>query len=121
MVDVDDFVEVVEPGDLVVGRGLFVRAVDGVGGCGVQRVVDQRGFARARHARDAGEQAHWHIHVDVLEVVAARASDANDLVFAGLLVEQALCGQLIRGHRQKGVAFGRHLDAQGLCQVAPSE
>ena len=89
-------------------------AVNGVRGGGVQRVVDQRRFARARHAGDAGEQAHREISGDVFEVVATRTTDANHLVLRRIFVKLALEFQLFRFHGQEGVSFGWHVDAQRL-------
>ena len=57
LVDVDDFVELVEAADVVVGRGFFVGAVELAGGDFGQCVVNQGGFAAAGYAGDAGNQA----------------------------------------------------------------
>ena len=57
LVDVDDFVELVEAADVVVGGGFFVGAVELAGGDFGQRVVNQGGFAAAGYAGDAGNQA----------------------------------------------------------------
>jgi hypothetical protein len=48
-----------------------------LGGRGVQRVVDQRRFARAGNAGDAGQQAAGDFQRDVLQVVAVGADDAQ--------------------------------------------
>ena len=41
----------------------------------VERVVDERGFARTGHAGDANHAADGQLECDVLEVVAARTLD----------------------------------------------
>ena len=61
-------------------RWLVVCAVNRVRGSGVQRVIHQRGFTRTRHTGDASEQAHREIGSDVLQIVATRTTDANDLM-----------------------------------------
>ena len=62
------------------GRWLVVGAVNLFGCSRVQGVVDQGGFARAGYAGDAGEQAHWKRHRDVLQVVAAGANNGDGLL-----------------------------------------
>ena len=59
--------------------GLFVGAVNLLGCSRIQGVVHQSGFARAGYAGDAGEQAHWKRHRDVLQVVALGANDGDGL------------------------------------------
>ena len=62
------------------GRWLFVGAVDLLGRSRIQGVVHQRGFARAGHAGDTGEQAHREFSRDVLQVVAASAHHSQRLL-----------------------------------------
>ena len=73
MVDVDHFVELLEPSDGFIRGGLFAGAVELAGGDFGQGVVNQGGFAAAGHAGDAGNQPQWQFESDVFEVVAARA------------------------------------------------
>jgi len=42
---------------------------------GIQGVIDERAFARARYAGDAYKDAQWNIDIDVLQVVSAGAPD----------------------------------------------
>jgi hypothetical protein len=107
LVDVDDLVEILDALDrLVLGR-LFVRAVQRARHGGVERVVHQRRFARARDARHAGQEAHRESDAHVLQVVAGRADHADFL-------QVALRGQVRRFAR--GAAFGRGAgcEARGL-------
>src|SRR5207248_7534258 len=49
----------------------------------LEDIIDQRGFARSAHARDADEHAQREIDVDVLEVVMTRPLDGDALAVAG--------------------------------------
>ena len=71
LVDVDDLVEELEAVDRFVRRRLGGAAVELARDRVVQRVVDERRLARARHAGHADEQAHRQLDRDVLQVVAA--------------------------------------------------
>jgi hypothetical protein len=62
--------------------GLGVAVVEVLGDGGVEGVVDERRLARAGDAGDAGEEADRDRDVDALQVVAARAGDAQPLVGA---------------------------------------
>ena len=57
-----------------------MRSVNGVRGSGVERVVDQGGFARARHAGHAGEQSHGEFDVHAFQVVAAGTHDLDEVL-----------------------------------------
>jgi hypothetical protein len=88
-VDIDDLVDLAEAVDAVVGTRPQLRLVQAVGDRVVQRLVDQGRLARAGDTGDTAEDAERNRHVDVLEVVFARASDAQRSArFA------PLCGQL---------------------------
>ena len=82
LVHVDDFVEVVQPQDVVMRCGFFMGAVNLPRRSSVQGVVHQSGFARARHARDTGEQAHREFSVHVLQVVATCTQNGQGLLGA---------------------------------------
>ena len=80
LVDVDDLVKVLQPFDFFVGGGFIVCPVNLVCRCGVQRVVDQRGFARAGYAGHTGQQAHGEFDVHVFQVVARCAHDLDEVL-----------------------------------------
>src|SRR4051812_13477371 len=75
LVDLDDLVDVVEARDAVVRAGPLARPVQAVGHRLEEDLVDERGLARARHARHGRHDAERHADVDGLEVVLARALD----------------------------------------------
>src|SRR6185503_19135453 len=83
LVDVDDLVDVLEAGDLLMGAYRALAVVEGPGGRGVEDLVHERALARAAHPGDADEQAQREVHGDVLEVVLAR-SDHGDLAAVAL-------------------------------------
>ena len=57
-----------------VGReGLNVPALS----FGVQRIEDERGLARPAHPRDDDQLVDGNVEVEILEVVLARAANAN--------------------------------------------
>src|SRR6185369_3660674 len=80
LIDADHLVEEVDAGDAVVRLGLGVAVVEVLGDGGVEGVVDERRLARAGDAGDAGEEADRDRDVDALQVVAARAGDAQPLL-----------------------------------------
>ena len=61
LVDIDDLVEMLQPLDPVMLAGMVARAVEAAGQRLVERLDDQRGFAAARDAGDAGEGAERNI------------------------------------------------------------
>ncbi len=77
LVDVDDLVEMLEPLELVVGAGMLARAVELARDGLVDGVDQERRLAAAGDAGDAGEEAERDFAGDVLEVVGARAGDAE--------------------------------------------
>jgi len=79
LVDVDHLVEVLDALDRLVRRRLLVGPIELARHRRIERVVDQRGLARARHPGHAGEQPHRDLHRDVPQVVAAGAHDADHL------------------------------------------
>ena len=83
LVDVDDLVEMLEPGDLVVhGPADDARAVQRARGAGVERVDGERGLAAAADPGDAGEGAEREVGGDICEVVGGRAVDGELLAVA---------------------------------------
>ena len=77
-------VEEIETLDGVVGRGLGGRAVQMVRDRRIERVVDEGRLARARAAGDRDEEADREVDRHVLEIVAARAGDAQHALVRGL-------------------------------------
>ena len=69
---------------------------------GVERVEDERGLARARGAGDDDQLARREVDVEVLEVVLARAADA-DRVARRVVVQ---CGGIAGGGRRTGRSWG---------------
>ena len=74
LVDVDDFVDVLNPVDLVVLADWAIGLVQLVGERVEEHAFHERGFARPRDAGDAHEAAKRDGHVDVFEVVLARTA-----------------------------------------------
>ncbi len=83
LVDVDDLVDVVQSEDAVAVAGAVAGAVQELGSLLVEDVVDEGALAGAGDAGDADELAQRNRHVDVLEVVLARAFDDERLAAAG--------------------------------------
>ena len=105
LVDVDDFVELVEAGDAFVGRGVVAGAVEVFGGGFGERFVDEGAFAAAGDAGDAGEEAERQFEVDVFQVVAAGAIE----------VQQALVvARGARGGHGDGFAAGEVFAGEGI-------
>lgn len=104
LVDVDDLVELFEPLDALVRAGMDARAVELARRGGIERIDDQRGFARAGHAGDAGEEPYRDIGGHVLQIVLRRPDDANEaalLRLSALLRQRHLprAGQILPGER----------------------
>src|SRR5262249_41863433 len=57
---------------------------------GIDRVEGQRGLARARQARDHDQLVARHVDVDVLEIVRAWATDADEAAGLGKATEGGL-------------------------------
>ena len=102
LVDVDDFVDVLNPVDLVVLADRAVGLVQLVGKRVEEHAFDERRLARPRDAGDAHEAAERDGHVDVFEVVLARAAH-HELPLAVL------------------AAAGRNRDVQFAAQVRAGE
>ena len=84
LVDIDHLIKQVEPDNFMVCRRFGARSVEMFGGRCVKRVVDQRRFARAGNAGDAGQQADRQVDTDVAQVVAARSDDLQQPLRIGL-------------------------------------
>ena len=98
LVHVDHFVKVLNAFNGLHGRWLVVGAVKLLRYGFVQGVVDQRGLARARNARHTRQQPHRNVHTHVLQVVAPRAHNLQQLR-AGL------------------APLRRHRNLQSACQI----
>ena len=57
LIDLNDFVDVLDSGDRAVRAGLFHRAIELGSQCAVENIVDERGLSGAGHAGDDGQQA----------------------------------------------------------------
>ena len=75
LVDVNHFVDVLDPAKLVVAAGLGGRPVQALGQGGVEHVVDQRALATAGDSGDHDEAAQREGHVDVAEIVVPGPDD----------------------------------------------
>ena len=75
LVDADELVELVQPGDAGVPTGHLPGAVELVGQHRGENVVDQRGLARAGHPGDRHQRAERDVDVDAAQVVLPRADD----------------------------------------------
>src|SRR5690348_2198381 len=94
-----------EPLDRVVLAGLFAGAVELARRGVVERVDDQRRLAAAGYAGNAGHRAQRDVDRQILEVVGARALDAQSLAVA--LAPQLryrdllVAGQILRGEARR--------------------
>ena len=77
MVDVDDLIQQVHSGQLVMGAYTLMRAMDAVGQSRRQSVGDQRGLAGTADAGDHGQCAQLDFDVDSLEVVLTGCLDGD--------------------------------------------
>src|SRR5690606_31321298 len=106
LVDGDQLIEVIHALDSVVVAGMAVAAVEVTPQGFAQHVVDQRAFARARHARHADERSQRQLGGDVLEVVLPGVDDLQPVFagrpspwrdFDGFLARQVFAGDAARG------------------------
>src|SRR5438105_3561893 len=79
LVDVNDLVDVLDALDLVVRSRPLLRARDDLREPAIKDLVDERALPGARYAGDRHELSERDPHVDVLQVVLARAADDNRL------------------------------------------
>ena len=75
LVDLDDLVELLDPFDRGVRARFVGRAIELARQRAVEDLVDQRRLARSADAGHGRQHAERERHVDVLEVVLARALD----------------------------------------------
>src|SRR5262249_1050624 len=75
LIDVDDFVDVLQAEDVVVGRGSGAGAVQTPRQRQVQHLVDQRTLSATADAGDGDKGAQREGYVDVLQVVLSCALD----------------------------------------------
>src|SRR6266508_3734193 len=83
LVDVDDLVDVLDAFDAVMGAGPVLRLRDDLREPPVEDLVHQGALPRSRDARDRDEETERDAHVDVLEVVFARAPNDDRVAFCG--------------------------------------
>ena len=84
LVDIDHLVEIFQPLNPVVRRGMFARLGQLARGRLEQGLDGEGGFAAARYAGDAGQGAQRNLGGHVLQIVAARANHFQPAVVAGL-------------------------------------
>ncbi len=89
LIDCDHLVELIEPVEGRVGRGLQRGAVEFARAGGVERVVDQGGFTRTRHPRHAGDAPQRKARGDVVQIVAAGAAQGEPVFGRGVLARLA--------------------------------
>ena len=122
LVDVDHLVDERQAFDAFVLGGVKARAVKAPRGGVVQGLDDQGRLAAARDAGDANQGPEREVHVDVGEVVPARADHRELLVrvpgpAAVRHLDLAKAGKVLAGdaarirHDFGGLAFGNHLAA----------
>ena len=83
LIDLDDFVELVDADDAAVLAGFFAGAVEFFGEGAVEDVVDEGGFAAAADAGDDGHDAEREVGGDVLEVVGVGVFDGDPVAGEG--------------------------------------
>ena len=84
-------------------RPLDRRLVDDDHVVAVEVPVDERGLSRPRDAGDDGEDAEGHIHVDVAQIVQARAADlAHPRALAGGRLQRRAVVEMAAGDRVGG-------------------
>ena len=103
LIDFDDLVDERDAVDAIVRARLGGRPIDRLGQRSVQDVVHERRLARAAHTSHCRQGAERNGHVDVLQVVRARAAD-DDLALrcgasGGRSRNRALAAQVRAGER----------------------
>ncbi len=83
LIDVDDLVDVLEAGDLVVSAHRDFTLVQRSRGCRVEDVIDQSALSRSRHAGDADQFPEREGGGDVLEIVLPGPHDLNGQAVPG--------------------------------------
>ena len=101
LVDVDHLVDVADARHALVRARYVVALVERAAQRRVEDVVDERGLARAGHAGDRDQRLEREVDVDVLQVVLARALDAQLLARALAAARSASrCARAPRGTRR---------------------
>ena len=128
LVDVDDLVQMLLALDGVMPAGVGLHAVQVSAQPLEDDLVDQRAFAAAGHAGNAGQRAQRHGHVDVFQVIFFRAPHRQPFAVAGaavgghlntLLAAEILARQAVGvGHHLLRRSGGHHLSAQRACAGA---
>ena len=104
LVHVHDLVELFDARDRAVAAGHHARTVEARGQGAVEDAVDQRRFTGTGHTGDGSEHAERERHIDVLQVVFARALDRDDALLIGRASRRrqkntALARQVLSGER----------------------
>ena len=82
LVDFDNLVELVIPGKPTEFPGCFLGAIEPAHQFALERLVDERGLARAGNAGDDCERADWKARGYILEIVFPAAGDDEKIVAA---------------------------------------
>ena len=75
LIDIDHLVEMFEPVDALMWRRMFERAIEPSRDVFIKRVDDERRFAAARNAGDAGEKSERDLGRDILQIIAGGIDD----------------------------------------------
>ena len=86
LIDHDRLVHMFKPEDRAMASGLVLRAVEMPEERAAQDVVHERALAAAAHASHAGHAAEGEMRGDVLQVVFARAEDAEPSGRGGVVI-----------------------------------
>src|SRR5690606_35433607 len=113
LVDIDDLVEPFDALNSVVRPGVVAVVVELLGDGLIERLDNQRGFTAARDPGDAGEGAERDIHIDPLQIVMARADDADLARFLDLAPALGKRHFHLAGEIFAGDAFRRLHDVLG--------
>ena len=103
LVDLDHLVDLIDPRDLIVFTGPPRRLIELLGHAAVEHVLHQRALPRSGDAGDADELPQRDLHVDILQVVLARADHADELSAPLSALsgdgDEARAGQVLSGDR----------------------
>ncbi len=69
LVDGDHFVDLIDAEDRLVFADGELGVVQVIGERRIERISDERGFARSRNPRDSDKDLEWDFHIDLFEVV----------------------------------------------------
>ena len=74
LVNIDDFVKMLDALNMFVGHGLIQRAVEMLGEDGVEGLVDECGFTTATDSGDDNKLAKGELDINVFEIVTSAAA-----------------------------------------------